>query len=89
MLRTPDILPIPNLRGYTGRSRTEGSSMIDERRGSEDPVSTSDEEQDRPVDEDVIDISDNSGPELTTNVDDVDPGSAGGAAKYTGVEPPD
>jgi hypothetical protein len=65
--------------------------MTDERTGSEDPgpISDVDVDPDVPVDEDVIDISDNSGPELTTNVDDVDPGSAGGAAKYTGVEPPD
>ena len=63
--------------------------MTDERTGSEDPGPISDVDADVPVDEDVIDISDNAGPELTTNVDDVDPGSAGGAAQYTGVEPPD
>ncbi|HEY0374589.1 MAG TPA: hypothetical protein VGC94_07320 [Amnibacterium sp.] len=65
--------------------------MTDERTGSEDPgpISDVDVDPEVPVDEDVIDISDDSGPELTTNVDDVDPGSAGGAAQYTGVEPPD
>ncbi|MCU1472318.1 hypothetical protein [Amnibacterium sp.] len=62
--------------------------MTDERTGSEDPgpITDVDVDPDVPVDEDVIDISDNSGPELTTNVDDV---PAGGAARVTGVEPPD
>ena len=63
--------------------------MTDERSGSEDPGPIRGVDADVPVDEDVIDISDNSGPELTTNVDDVDPGSAGGAARYTGAESPD
>ena len=63
--------------------------MTDERSGSEDPGPIRDVDAGVPVDEDVIDISDNAGPELTTNVDDVDPGSAGGAATYTGAEPPD
>jgi hypothetical protein len=54
-------------------------------RGSEDPgpLANVDADTDVPPDEDVIDISRNEGPELTTDVDDVDAGSAGG------VEPPD
>jgi hypothetical protein len=60
--------------------------MTDERSGSEDPRPIRD--VDVPVDEDVIDISDDSGPELTTNVDDVDTGSSGGQ-RNAGVEPPD
>jgi len=62
--------------------------MTDERRGSEDPGPIRDVDAEIPVDEDVIDISDDSGPELTTNVDDVDAGSAGGP-RAPGVEPPD
>jgi hypothetical protein len=60
--------------------------MTDERSGSEDPGPIRD--VDVPVDEDVIDISDDSGPELTTNVDDIDTGSSGGQ-RNAGVEPPD
>jgi hypothetical protein len=60
--------------------------MTDERSGSEDPRPIRD--VDVPVDEDVIDISDDSGPELTTNVDDIDTGSSGGQ-RNAGVEPPD
>jgi hypothetical protein len=63
--------------------------MTDERTGPEDPGPIRNVDVDVPADEDVIEISDNSGPELTTNVDDVDPGSAGGAAQHTGAEPPD
>lgn len=52
--------------------------MTDERTGSEDRGPTPGV-PDLPGD-DVIDISDNAGPELTVDVDDVDPGSAGGVA---------
>jgi hypothetical protein len=64
--------------------------MTDERLGPEDPgpLQNVDAEPDVPVDEDVIDISRNEGPELTTDVDDVDPGSSGGQ-RNAGVEPPD
>lgn len=64
--------------------------MSDERLGPEDPgpLEGFDADPDVPVDEDVIDISDNEGPELTTNVDDVDSGSSGGR-RGAGVEPPD
>jgi hypothetical protein len=57
--------------------------MSDERSGSEDPGPISDVEV--PVDEDVIDISDGSGPELTTNVDDSAP-SAGSSAPRSDAE---
>ena len=60
--------------------------MTDERSGSEDPGPIRDVDAEVPVDEDVIDISDDAGREPTTNVDDIDPGSSGGHA--AGVEPP-
>jgi hypothetical protein len=53
--------------------------------GPEDPGDLSGVEasQDDPIDtglpdDDVVNISDNEGPELTTDVDDIDPGSSGG-----------
>ncbi len=64
--------------------------MTDERHDPEDPgpIAGTDAEPDVPIDEDVIDISRNEGPELTTDVDDIDPGSSGGI-RAAGVEPPD
>jgi hypothetical protein len=38
-------------------------------------------------DDDVIDISDNSGPELTTGVADIDPGSSRGGRPLPDDEP--
>jgi hypothetical protein len=57
--------------------------MSDERHGRQDA------DPDVPAGEDVIDISRNDGPELTTNVDDVDTGSGEDSATYSTVEPPD
>lgn len=66
--------------------------MTDERSGSEDPgpISGVDGVPDLPGD-DVSDISDNAGPELTVDVDDIDPGSAGGVRRTgtgTGTQAP-
>ncbi|MGN6744107.1 MAG: hypothetical protein ACTHJL_12550 [Amnibacterium sp.] len=62
--------------------------MTEKRLGPEDPGPLQDVDADVPVDEDVIDIGRNEGPELTTDVDDVDAGSSGGR-RDAGVEPPD
>ncbi|HEV7622791.1 MAG TPA: hypothetical protein VGO26_01535 [Amnibacterium sp.] len=73
--------------------------MTDERDGSEDPGPISDVEVDPevPADEDVIEISDAAGPDGVSSAAGSDgqavrgdgPGSAGGAAQRTVVEPPD
>ena len=62
--------------------------MTDERSGSEDPGPLTGVDAEVPIEEDVIDLSDDAGPELTPDVADVDPGSAGGP-RAAGVEPPD
>ncbi|HEY8317659.1 MAG TPA: hypothetical protein VIG76_02405 [Amnibacterium sp.] len=53
--------------------------MSDERSGSDDRGPLAGLNTQFSIDGEVVDLSDNEGPELTTNVDDVDAGSAGGA----------
>ena len=53
--------------------------MSDERTGSDDRGPLAGLDTEFTIDGEAVDLSDNDGPELTTNVDDIDAGSAGGA----------
>ena len=52
--------------------------MSDERSGSDDRGPLAGLDTEFSIDGEVVDLSDNEGPELTTDVDDVDAGSARG-----------